>query len=124
MGKNTKSINGFASQVVLLVFLAMLQLFSLISLYCFQTVSLKEADRINQLELAIVQEAKTIIEHNTKIRQCHFDESMLKLEKKVMIENETVWFLDQQTYLEVYSSKIECRIFYSKNRIEKVEYGS
>lgn len=124
MGKNTKSINGFASQVVLLVFLAMLQLFSLISLYCFQTVSLKEADRINQLELAIVQEAKTIIEHNTKIRQCHFDESMLELEKKVMIENETVWFLDQQTYLEVYSSKIECRIFYSKNRIEKVEYGS
>lgn len=124
MGKNTKSINGFASQAVLLVFLALLQLLSLISLYCVQNASLKEADRINQFELAIVQEAKEIIEHNARIRQCHWDESKLEIEKKVQIENEIVWFLDRQTYLEVRSSLFEGTIFYSGSRIEKVEYGS
>ncbi len=73
---------------------------SLISLYLLDHAYLIEANKQSTIDLSCISYAKAMIQHNERIRQCHFDPKDLILEKSEVINDVFVTFRDENTFID------------------------
>lgn len=125
MRKSTSCINAYVSETMLILFLFTLLFLSLISVYSAQRVDLMKAMHRSTMDLSCISHAKGMIENNTTVRKCHWDESRLVLYKQEEIKDRLVEFTDHETYIFVQymdqGKQFEMKIFYSDNAIVSIE---
>lgn len=125
MRKSTSCINAYVSETMLVLFLFTLLFLSLISVYSAQRVDLMKAMHRSTMDLSCISHAKGMIENNTMVRKCHWDESRLVLYKQEEIKDRLVEFTDHETYIFVQymdqGKQFEMKIFYSDNAIVSIE---
>ncbi len=125
MTKSTNCINGYVSETMLILFLFTLLFLSLIGVYSAQRADLMKAMHRSTMDLSCISHAKNMIENNTKVRKCHWDESLLILYKQEEINDCRVEFTDYETYISVQyidrGKQFEMQIFYSDNAIVSIE---
>ena len=126
--KNTTciSINGYISSCALVCFFILLQVTSLISLYLLDHAYLLEANKQSTIDLSCISYAKAMIQHNERIRQCHFDPKDLILEKSEVINDVFVTFRDENTFIdctyEKKEKKVHMRIYYDTQGIFDMDF--
>lgn len=114
--------NGYATFMALICFLMVLQLLSLASLYISESAYLLKADKRSQIDLAIIDQAKGLIDHNNQIRNCSEDQSGLILEKKVDLENGSLYLKDMKTYLIAEYDNKKAVFYYDDHQINSIEW--
>lgn len=125
MKKRTRSINGYASQTMLVLFLFTLMLVSLLSVYSVQRAGLYAAMEQSTIDLSCISHAKAMIRNNTMVRKCGYEESRLIVFKEEWFDDRKVVFEDLGTYISCSYFKdgktVEMKIFYSDNAIVSIE---
>lgn len=107
-------------------FFILLQLTALISLYILDHAYLIKVNMQSTIDLSCISYAKAMIDHNTRIRQCHYDPKELMLEKNATINGVYVTFLDSNTYIDcIYQQKekkVHMRIYYDTQGIFDMDF--
>lgn len=120
----SKLANGYILEPVLIVFSFVL-LFSIWSGLCVQSrLSLLQASKRSQLDLAILEIAKSKAGEISWRKRCGLEKE--EQNSTQIIQNHTVFFRDHGTYLESSyqeeERKFSIRLYYDESGLVKVEY--
>lgn len=121
-----RSINGYISTLGLICFFLLIQVLGLLSVYILNNAYLIKVDHQSILDLSCISQAEAIALHNTQIRVCQKDPSQLILRKEIQIQDVSVMFQDQETYMECCyekdNKKVQMILYYDDTGIVDLDY--
>lgn len=86
--------------MALVCFGLLLQVVSLICLYAQENLSLYKANQQSIFDLSCYSQMRGLMQHNTEIRLCQYNQDDLVLTKMMQIQGVDVTFTDYETYVD------------------------
>lgn len=119
-------VNGYAAMSALIIFALIIQLCLFACICIRQSTCLAAACRQSKMDLAVYDQAKSIAESNAYYRRCHLMDDSFIESREIEIEERTVRFTDQQTFIqaeyELNGEMVCVQIFYDETGIADLKY--